>query len=78
LPHGIDLIVSPLNGPRSAAAEELRFNPDRKELRIKPAFLGPDRVEVTISEPLRKIDLLVEQALRSIGVHIDGDSPTMN
>ena len=64
--YGVDLVVRSLYCGWTTAAEDLRLNPNREELGIKPAFLRAHRVEVSVSEALRKINVFIEQTLRGI------------
>ena len=67
-----NLIVGALHTLRATAAKQLRLNPDREKLRIEPAGFRAHRVKVAVAELLLDIDVLVEQALRRIDVHVDG------
>jgi hypothetical protein len=67
------LIVGPLHALRATTAKQLRLDPDREKLRIKPAGFRAHCVKVPVAELLLDIDVLVEQTLRRIDVHINGD-----
>jgi hypothetical protein len=66
-------IVSALHGLRAATAKQLRLNPNRKKLRIKSAGLRAHRVKVAVAELFLNIDVLVQQSLRRVNVHVDCD-----
>ena len=72
--HSSYLIVSPLHGFRPTATKQLWLDPDREKLRIKPAGLCAHCVKVAVAELLFDVDVLVEQTLRRIDVHVDSDS----
>jgi hypothetical protein len=73
-----NLIVRALYCPHPFLSKQLRFNPNRKKLRIKTACFCADCVEMTVAELLLDIDVFVEQSLRGIDVHIDCDRALMN
>jgi hypothetical protein len=76
--HGRDLIVGALNTLRTTAAKQLWLDPDREKLRIKAAGFRAHCVEVAVAKLLLDINVLVEQPLRCIDVHIDGDGLLVN
>ena len=76
--HSLDLNVGPLHRPRATAAEKLRLDPDGKELGVQSAFLCAHGVEMSIRQTPREIDILIDQTLRRIGMHIDDDCSPVN
>src|SRR6185503_13135276 len=62
--HCRNLVVGTLDALRATAAKQLRLDPDREKLRIKPAGFRAHRVEMAVAELLLDIDVLVEQTLR--------------
>ena len=76
--HRFNLIVRALDSPRAAAAKELRLYPDGKELRIQPSLSCSDCIEVPILQSPAEVDVLVNQPLRRIGMHVNDDGAAVN
>jgi hypothetical protein len=76
--NGGNLIIRPFHSPFTAAAKQLRLNPDREKLRIQTAGFRAHRVEMAVAKLLLQIDVLVKHTLNSVGVHIDGYCAFMN
>jgi hypothetical protein len=69
--HRFDLNVGTLHGVRAAATEQVRLDPNGKELGVEPAFFRADGVQMPILETRLEIDSLVDQTLGCIRVHIN-------
>jgi hypothetical protein len=76
--HCRDLIVCTFNRACTSAAKQLRFHPDRKKLCVKISGLCAHCVKVAIAEFLLKIDVLVDQPLCGVGVHVHCDGALMD
>src|SRR5581483_6062869 len=75
--HRFNLYVSALHRGRPAATKQIRLNPDGKEMRAESALPGTHGIEVTIIQLLAQIDILIDQALRCVCVHVNYDRPAM-
>jgi hypothetical protein len=75
---GRDLVVGPLDCPWSSASEKLRLYPDGKELSVQTSFFRAHGVEVTIRQQIFQIDMLVNEPLSSIRMHVDRDRPSVD
>ncbi len=71
--HDRDLIISPFHRPRAGFAEQLRLDPDREKLCVQAAGLRAYGVKMAVVEFLLQVNLLVQQPLRGVGVHVDSD-----
>jgi hypothetical protein len=73
LSHGGDLVIGSLYRTRATVAKQLWLDPDGEELSIQPTLLCPHPVQLTIRKSETQISAFIEQALRSVSVHIDDD-----
>ena len=78
LAHGRNLCIGAFDGTRTTAAVQLRLDPNGKELRIESALARANRIEVSVGKSLREIHIFINEALRSVSVHIDGNRAAMN
>jgi hypothetical protein len=65
------LNVSPFNGVRATAAKQVGLNPDGKELRVESAFICAHGIEMPVAETRLQINVLIDQTLGGVGVHIN-------
>ena len=57
--HRFDLNIRALDCARAAPAKQFRLDPNRKELRVEPAFPRARYIEMTIGQPRFQIHILV-------------------
>ena len=69
--HGLNLNVGPFDRVRATAAKQVGLDPDGKELRVESAFIGAHGIEMPIAQTRLQINVLIDQTLGGVCVHIN-------
>ena len=73
-----NLIIRSFDRTWASTSKQLGLDPNREELCVQSTSLRPHSIEVPVGQLLLEIDVLIQDSLNGVSVHVNSDGPVVN